>query len=189
MKNETRDERLREILRAADPADGETGLTAEEVRAMRRTVLTAAPEPRWRFLPFPLLAGAALAAALAAIVVLMMWPRTQTTMPPQGMSKVAVAPRPGMNARATESVPSGTTGISETSTSVVPPGTIDASPAASAPGERRPNGKAARRPRQTFAREPDRLAAVEEEPRTRQVQFATPGGTRVIWILTTDKAL
>ncbi len=176
MNDETRDERLQRILREADSAEGETGLTTEEVRDMRRTVLTAMPEPRRRPVLSPVLAGAAI---VAAIVALMMWPRSEsTTSPPPAAPRVAMKPRPemrpDMNARATAGVPSGTSPV------LVPSGTTVGSPAASAPGEE----------------EPDRLAdaggiaqSIEEQPRSRQIQFDTPGGTRVIWILTSGNAL
>jgi hypothetical protein len=185
MNQEMRDERLRRLLREADPGQGETGLTMEEVRAMRRTVLTAAPEPRRTFAFRPVAVGAVMA-ALVAIVTLLMWPSSESTMPVRPVpSKVAEKspvvvkkspiteqpsppPSSGMNSRATEGVPSGTRRIP------VPSGTTKGSPATSAPG--------------------DRIAAAdipenEDDVRTRQIQFSTPGGTRVIWILTSDTAL
>jgi hypothetical protein len=55
------------------------------------------------------------------------------------------------------------------------------------------------RPRRAVANEPDRsaeslpvaeiAAAAPEEIDRRQVQFSTPGGTRVIWILTSQEVL
>jgi hypothetical protein len=177
MNAETRDERLRRLLRDSDPAGGETGLTTEEVQPIRRKVLTAAPETRRHWLQSPALAGAALAALILA-VAWAMWPS-----------------RPDMNVRATAGVPSGTQ-----QALVVPPGTTAGSPAASAPGgegvvaeksaapppgENRP--RRIRKPtRAPTSPEPDQVAAQVEE---RQIQFSTPGGTRVIWILTSEKAL
>ncbi|HEY7216239.1 MAG TPA: hypothetical protein VIC28_16575, partial [Thermoanaerobaculia bacterium] len=79
MNDETRDERLRRMLCEADAADGETGLTLEEIRTMRRTVLTAIPEPRRRFAMSPVPAGAAMA-VLVAILALALW--RQRDQPP-----------------------------------------------------------------------------------------------------------
>ncbi|HEV8583037.1 MAG TPA: hypothetical protein VGX68_28550 [Thermoanaerobaculia bacterium] len=174
MKGEIRDERLRRILRETDSTQADAELTPEEIRAMRRAVLTSTPEPRRRWLWSPALAVVAMA-VLAAIAIL----------------------RPGMDSRATDGVPSGSTqknpvvkapvepspeGVSRQA--AVPEGTTVGSPAASAAGGRQPRGKRILR---------DQIAATgipnDEEPQTRQVQFSTPGGTRVIWILTTDKAL
>jgi hypothetical protein len=180
MKDEMRDERLRRILRETDPARADAELTPEELRAMRRTVLTATPQPHRRWLGSPVLAGVAMA-ILAAIAILVFRP---------GMNS-----SPGMNSRATDGVPSGITqkppvrneilsgphpGLNHRPTirqAVVPDGTTGGSPAASAPGG------GSRRKRIHH----DRIATTE--PQTRQVQFSTPGGTRVIWILTSDKAL
>jgi hypothetical protein len=170
MKNETRDDRLRRILREADPVQGDTELTAEESRAMRRAVLTAAPEPRRRFLSFPVLAGA----AVAVIVILLVWgERVRTPIPPR------------QTTRATRTAPA-----PPQSPAIAPPvDRIAAKDAAPIPEMKQPR---------TVRRHRDRIAAAtlaepapktEDELRTRQVQFATPGGTRVIWILTSDKAL
>ncbi|HEY2293264.1 MAG TPA: hypothetical protein VGM86_21400, partial [Thermoanaerobaculia bacterium] len=64
------DERLRQILRQGDPAGEDAGLTPDEARAMRRTVLTAVPERKRRLLPILALAGAVATAALIAVLLL-----------------------------------------------------------------------------------------------------------------------
>ncbi len=167
MNSDLRNERLRRRLREADPAAGETGLTTEEVREMRRTVLTAVPEPRRRFTLSPALAGAAMA-VLAAIVVLAMWPRPEPSRPqPPAPIRIAVK-KPVTDVKSAD---------------------------VKRPAETVAADLRARRPA-TPAKEPDRLSAVgavaqghQEEPERRQIQFDTPGGTRVIWILTSGNAL
>jgi len=172
MNDETRDERLRRLLREADPAAGEPGLATDEIHAMRRAVLTAIPESKPRFAPA--LVGAA-AAVLVAIAVLSLWPRPESNVAPapsKGISKIAVEkvtppPTPGMNPRTT------------------PVTTVAAGLRA-----RRPVRSTPHRARHGRTEEPQRLAQQNEtEPRTRQIQFSTTGGTRVIWILTSEKAL
>jgi len=179
MNGKTRDERLRRLLRQADPGDGETGLTGEERREMRRTVLTADPEPRRRYFPSPALAGAAVA-ALAAIVVFALWPdREQPAAKPSRQPTRLVSTelkRPPAPSR---------------------PPAIEPSPAISRPAVQRRvsrvagEKRAVRRHRRSAqpAAETTTAMMAEVEPRTRQIQFSTPGGTRVLWILTSDKAL
>jgi len=172
MNEKTRDERLRRVLREADPADSEPGLTTDELHAMRRAVLTAIPEPKRRFVPA--LAGAAVA-VLLAIAVLSLWPRAQSTPPaPKATTKVAVKATPppylALNSGTAEGVPAGTT------------------QSTAGRRARRPAATNLRPARHIHRKEPDRLAQNETEPRTRQIQFSTAGGTRVIWILTSDKA-
>jgi hypothetical protein len=188
MKADTRDETLRRLLREMDGAADDPGLTREESREMRRTVLNAIPEDRRRAFLAPALAGAAVV-ALAVVASLTLWPGSppQTAPPRQQIERVAVSSRPDMNARATDGAPSGT------NLERVPAGTTAGSPAASAPGA----GNAVR-VRHARSTPPDRVASsplaplAEEtsspEVETHQVQFSTPGGTRIIWVLTSDKA-
>ena len=168
MNGKTRDERLRRLLREADPADGETGLTTEEVRAMRRTVLTAIPDRIRRFVPSPVLAGAVVA-ALAAILLLWLG-RDHAPVSPRESARVATTappPRPAPVPKAAAK-PSTDVAVAERTSS----GTA-----------REKRSREKRRPA------PETLANLNERPRARQIQFSTPGGTRVIWILTSDKAL
>ena len=159
------DERLRQILRQGDPAAGE-GLTLEEVRAMRRTVLTAVPDRRWGLLPLLALAGAVATAVLIAIFLLKPEP-VRTPAPPRIAAAPATAARP-------------------------PVQTVPQPPPQEA--ERRPIHKH-RSPhhlRRPVAPAPpevnDTLASLETADVERQVQFSTPGGTRIIWILKSGKA-
>jgi hypothetical protein len=168
MNDETRDERLRRMLREGDPANAEGGLTREESHQMRRTVLTAIPEPRRRFALSPALAGAAMA-ALVAILAILLWPRPEATAPqPPAPPRIAVK-EPVTDVKRTDvkRTDKKSTDVKRR-TRAVAAGLRARRPAASAPGEQ--------------------LAAVEG-PHTRQIQFDTPGGTRVIWVLRSDNAL
>jgi hypothetical protein len=162
------DERLRRRLRAGDPG-GESGLTPDEIHAMRRTVLTAAPEPRRRLLPALALAGAAAATVLIALAVL----KPGSVEPP---------PPPRIAAVPAQSVPS------------LPPPPAHAEPPRMEPAPRAKGTTAHRRHHlRNRPEEAVELASLtplgtSEEPVTRQVQFSAPGGTRIIWILKSGKA-
>lgn len=177
MNGKTRDEQLRRLLRQADPADGETELTTEERREMRRAVLTAAPEPRRRFALSPALAGAAVA-VLAAIVVLVLWPDQEhpASQPSRQPTRLAAAPSHPPAPRALPAT--------------------EPSPSTHQPAVQRKVSGAAHEKRSVRKHraappppETTTTMMAEVEPRTRQIQFSTPGGTRVLWILTSDKAL
>jgi hypothetical protein len=165
------DEQLPEILRQGDPAEGAAGLSPEEVRAMRRTVLTAAPEPRRLLVPGLALAGGMAAAVLIALAVLKPGP-----VEPPSPPRIAAVPAP--------SVPS----LSP------PPAHIEPPRKEPAP---RAKGTAARaiHRRHHLRNRPEEAVALAsltppgppEEPEARQIQFSTPGGTRIIWILKSGK--
>jgi hypothetical protein len=162
------DERLRQILRQGDPAGEDAGLTPDEARAIRRTVLTAVPERKRRLLPVFTLAGAVAMAALLAVLLLKPEPAKAPIPPP----RIAVAPAPP-----------------------APP--IAQAPVQPAPQpaqkeeERRP---VHRHRQQRHLIRPvapeihDILASLETAETERQIQFSTPGGTRIIWILKSGKA-
>ena len=161
------DERLRQRLREGDPATGENGLNPGEIHAMRRAVLTAVPEPRRRLLPALALAGAA-AALLIAFFVLRPGP-VQPPAPP----RIAAGPVPVPQA--------------------LQPSALRAKPPA--PEEKKKKRPIQRRRHLRAApEETPTLAALEpagnppEEPGVQQIQFSTPGGTRIIWTLTPGKA-
>ncbi|HEV2855999.1 MAG TPA: hypothetical protein VHC97_24640 [Thermoanaerobaculia bacterium] len=174
MNNETRDERLRRLLREADPANPavtDPGLTLDEVREMRRTVLTAVPERRRRFLPVFALAGAA-AMALILLAVLLFRPAPEKAPAP----KVAVVPHLPAPPRV----------------SVQPP-----SPKEEEPKPREARKKTAVRRKHRAPKvhpaitEPEPAAVLAEaEPAEgpQQIQFSTPGGTRIIWVFSPGKA-
>jgi hypothetical protein len=163
------DGRLRQILRQGDPAGGNGGLTPDEARAMRRTVLTAVPERKRRLLPVLALTGAVATAVLIAVLVLKPGP-AKAPAPP----RIAAAPAPP-------------------AASIVRPPLPQPEPA---PRERTKTARPAHRRRRSPAAPEvaDVVASLEstgspaEAPGTRQVQFSTPGGTKIIWILKSGPA-
>jgi hypothetical protein len=160
MNADSHPDRLRQALRQGDPAADEPGLTPAEAQAMRRTVLTAAPEPRRLTAWFPLVAaGAAALLALALGVTFGPWHR-----PPVSPAKVQVAAVP-----------------SHAATPFVPPATApppQVPKKRSRPAHRRPVPA----PKVLPDQEPPILTASLP---VREIQFSTPGGTRVIWELAT----
>jgi hypothetical protein len=161
------DERLRQILRQGDPAGGDGGLTPDEARALRRTVLTALPERRRRLLPVLALAGALMTAVLIAVLLLRPEPATVPAPP----SQIATVPPP----RAVQAP-------------------VEPAPPAQKAEARRPIHRHRQHPHRPPATAPatpeahDVLASLEAAEPERQVQFSTPGGTRIIWILKSGKA-
>jgi len=166
------EERIRRRLREGDPFAGETGLTPDEVREMRRTVLTAIPEPRRRLLPALALAGAAAAAVLIALLAL----RPGAGAPPRP-PRVATMTAP-------PSPPSPSPAPAE-------PEPAKPAPVLQAAEKRTVYNRHHRRHRRPINQ--DTLAALEpspsqEETAIREIQFSTPGGTRIVWTLTPGKA-
>lgn len=159
-----RNDRLRDLLREGDPAAGDPGLSPEEVQAMRRTVLSAVPEPRRRGWLVPALATAA---ALILAAVLVLWrtaPEVPDTPKPGPVVAAPVTPAP---------VPEPVLPAPAPQPEPEPPVRI----AAEKP-EERPEPPAA-----TPAL-PEQQAVLPAAPEgQRQIQFSTPGGTRVIWML------
>ncbi|HTG31786.1 MAG TPA: hypothetical protein VLB76_02555 [Thermoanaerobaculia bacterium] len=165
------DERLRQRLREGDPATGENGLNPGEIHAMRRAVLAAAPEPRRRLLPALALAGAA-----AAILIALFALRPGPVQPPAPPRIAAVPAQPQVPA------PPALQQASAPRTEPPAPGEKKKRPI-----QRRRHLRAAREETATLAsREP--AGNPPAEPGARQIQFSTPGGTRIIWTLTSGKA-
>jgi len=176
-RQETRDERLRSLLREADPAASDAGLSLDEVRDMRRAVLTAIPERRRRLFPVLATAGAVLAAVLLLIVVFLPRPDSgkapapprvaalpHRTTPPKA---VQPSPQPREEPRPREEEKQ-----EERKKTIVRP--KRRAPAAPIPSP--------------VSEEPEAVAALAEAG-GQQIQFSTPGGTRIIWVLTSDKTL
>lgn len=160
---------LKDVLRKGDPAAGDPGLSPEEVRAMRRTVLSAVPEPRRRGWLVPVVTAAAL--ILAAVLGLSLWhqPAQPTRLAEERRAEV---PSPAQRGR-----------VGEGSSSPAPKGPLPFPPPRQGAGEGASHPardvKVARvHPRP--APKPEPAVAVVE---TQQIQFSTPGGTRVIWVL------
>jgi hypothetical protein len=139
---------------------------------MRRTVLTALPEPRRRLLPVLALAGAAAAALL--IAVLAFRPGSGPIPRPQPAPRTATVPAPLPPSAAPE---------------VEAQITVAAQPLPAGKRERR------RRPHRPALDAPSThttLASLEPSARQgetaiREIQFSTPGGTRIIWTLAPGK--
>jgi hypothetical protein len=160
---------LRSILRKGDPAAGDPGLTPEEVQAMRRVVLSAVPEPRRRGWPVPAMAAAA-ALILAALIALGLWQ-------PEKPEEVVVVRPPAVRP------PLPLAGEGRGEGSVVQPEKTPPQPSPAAQ-EREPEKKKPLR----RAPEPAPVIIAQAEPpeppqASTQIQFSTPGGTRVIWVL------
>jgi type IV secretory pathway VirB10-like protein len=177
MNRQTRDERLRRMLREGDPAAGEPGLSPEELREMRRNVLNAIPERRSRRLPAFVWAGAALA-ALAVLLGALVLRRNEVAPAP--------APRVAAVVERTErtAATAGTAGTEKAEKTEEP-----VKAAKKKPVRHRRRAPAAPAPSVT-SESPDRLASAApvepEEPQ--QIQFSTPGGTRIIWVIAPGEA-
>lgn len=167
------DEKLREILKRGDPAAGDPGLAPEEIQGMRRAVLAAVPEPRGRGWLVPVLAGAA-ALILAAVIALSLWQPEPPELP-----RVAVRPP----------LPPAGEGRGE-GPAVVERKTPPHRPAAGLPAPQERETPPAPKKKKPVRRapEPEPIVLAQAEPpiasgEQRQIQFSTPGGTRVIWVL------
>jgi hypothetical protein len=169
-----RNARLREVLRRGDPGGNGAGLTSEEAQAMRRTVLSAVPEPKERFRLAPVFFTAA-AMVLSCVVGLSLWRAHDGIDHPVPPVQSAVSePSPAPQAvRPAEPHPETSVAVAVVSPQA-PPRTLRST-----------------RPRDSVKHPsaPDRPVeeVKAEEPRettTRQVQFSAPGGTRIIWLLT-----
>jgi hypothetical protein len=160
---------LRSILRKGDPAAGDPGLTPEEVQAMRRTVLSAVPEPRRRGWLVPAMVTAA-ALVLAAVLALSLWQ--------PGMDVAGPEPSPPWPPSPTSPFPSlGEGGTGEQKIAIQ--GRVEAplSRRGGRGGGRGDGGEGLRKPEPP---EPEPIVVVAHQT---QIQFSTPGGTRIIWVL------
>ncbi|MFY9820008.1 MAG: hypothetical protein WAM82_01415 [Thermoanaerobaculia bacterium] len=167
MNANSNPDRLRQVLRQGDPAAQEPGLTADEVHAMRRAVLAAIPEPRRQVLGLLGFPGVALATAAALVLALAVafgpWHRTPAPSRPAPV-RVAAVPNPAV-------------------TPSVPPATAPVPVKTSRPAHRRP----VRALKSLPVRQDDAPLLRASLP-VREIQFSTPGGTRVIWELNTGVA-
>lgn len=194
----------RAVLREGDPARAEPGFDPREAERMRRAVLAARPEPRRRFVMTPVWASALAAAALVLTVGVV---RTIREAP--STSTVAVhAPRPAPVAPAPPAArpappavqePDPPTAVAEL---VVPVARPAGPPPAPQP---KPEDRMAQAvlepelPEPDLASDPGLLegpaaeeilasADADHGALPRQVQFSTPGGTRIIWMLEPEES-
>ena len=210
-----RDERLRQLLRDADPAREAAELGADEMARLRRTVVGAAEREPQPWLPRPAIA-LAFAAAMAAIVVgLALWrfDLAWKSMPDEDRAATSLrTPKPsshhGARPSTTREVPP-TPGAGSTIAAITTAGS--ASVLTTSATATRAEGASAHRNR---AREPrtsprsspraidsppagtpaagaaaETIAATQpasEPQRPYQLQLTAPGGTRIVWVLTSS---
>jgi hypothetical protein len=162
------DDRLRQILREGDSAVPDAGLSSDEVHAMRRTVLTAIPESRRRLGWLPLLT-AGTAVLILLVLVFGPWHRPRVSPPAAPRMAAVATPAPA------------------------PPEAPEPIPAEKPVKSSRPVHRRAVRPPQpppVRHDDPATLASLPDEPASsvREIRFSTPGGTRIIWELSTGAA-
>ncbi len=168
---------LKDILRKGDPAADDPGLSPEEIREMRRTVLSAVPEPRRRGWLIPVAAGSVL--ILAALIGLTLW--RQPAQPTRLASeRRAVAPSPAQRGGVGEG--SSSSPAPQRPLPVPPPRQGAGEGATSRPSPEVRVARVHRRPRPRSVPQPEPTVALAKLE-SRQIQFSTPGGTRVIWVL------
>jgi hypothetical protein len=160
------DERLRQILRQGDPAGTDGGLTLDEARALRRTVLTAIPERERRLLPVLALAGALATAVLIAVLLLK---PERAPAPPRVVAVSAPSAPP----------------IAQIPVQPTPQPSQERAEPKLVHHRHHPHPRVPAAPASPEAH--DTLASLETAEPERQVQFSTPGGTRIIWILKSEK--
>jgi hypothetical protein len=165
MNDEPIHERLRQILREGDPAAQDAGLIPEEAHAMRRTVLTAIPESRRRLGWLPLGIAGFAGTAVLILLVLGLWHRPAMVPPATPRMAIVATPVPAPSEAREPAVPS------------------ERPVKSPKPAQRR-----AVRPSQPPPAnhdEPMTMASLPETPASpvREIRFSTPGGTRIIWEL------
>jgi hypothetical protein len=167
VKNE-REIRLRTLLREGDPvADGQSP-SPERMREMRRLVLGSLAERRQRRYRLLLVASAA-----TALLTLALGLALHREIPPP-------VPRPAESPVAARALPLQLPAVPAAATPVLP----IAVPAPLAAAERRAPVSGRSHPRTAGAPTVRPEEKEEEPPATPlQIQFNTPGGTRVIWVL------
>lgn len=199
----------RSALREGDPALGAPDLDPQEVARLRRAVLAAAaekletPRPeRPRLLPWlsPAWGGALAAAAAVLLLALALWWSPEPQPEQMAVREPAPAPQappspPLVSVPAAPAAPEPEKEVPGTSVpdrpAVPPPAPVLPPDPVPAPPAPEPEVALAEEVEEVEAFELD-WTAIPEQPATaaedlpRQVQFATPGGTRVIWVLGPD---
>lgn len=187
--DEAREPGWKERLRAGDPAREADPLDSHEVQAMRRAMLGAVPEARrsgaWRM---PLLAAAALAALAGLVVGLRSGWFSPGSGTPQGAPPQVVSVRPAP-------VPP-TPPVAEEAPSPAPQSAREPAPSPRAPRGSRPGRKLRPAPAPDRGTVPQLASnpASDDAPLTapaqarRELQFSTPGGTRIVWVFASGEA-
>lgn len=206
------DARLRRLLREADPAYGAPELDAAEVARLRRTVLGATEREPRSWLPWPA-ASLAFAAALAAVVVgLALWRSDLAWKPAPGENRAATslaAQTPSTLHTEEPSPAREVSPTSETRSTMAATGTTGRPPAPTAAARvdvetihRSRTNEAMRSSRRSPPRAIDSTTATptdpapaetvaaaqpaSEPPQPYQLQLTAPGGTRIVWLLTSS---
>jgi hypothetical protein len=164
------DEELQRWLRRNDPAGDGASLSREEVRAIRRSVLAAHATPARRFGVLQV----ALATAVLAVAAVALWLALRgiggevgpVAAPQPPVVIVERAPAPPSPERAIDAVHAP---APAPQVAVTRPRNADLSPRAPAPVS------------PVVARVAQ--AAPAQGAERRQIQFTTPGGTKIVWIL------
>lgn len=184
-KNADRDRALRQLLQDTDPA-ANAELPPADVERLRRQVLAAAEErQRQRFFAWMGSWQPALAAAgLAALVVLALL-----------LARQAPSPNPTLNPEPRLAEHEPTTSAPSPGADPTPP-TTTLQEAASQEATTTKRQRRAHRPQAQLASmaEPGSVMAVtaSAQPaahRQQQIQFQSPGGTRIIWLLNSELVL
>ena len=159
---------LRSILRKGDPAAGDPGLTPEEVREMRRVVLATLPEPRRRGWLVPAMVGAA---ALILAIALILWrPESEVVEVRPPLPLAGEGRGEGSVVQAEKTPPH------RPSAGLPAPQEREPPPA--------PRKKIVRpEPAPVIVAQAESPVVPEVPQGPTQIQFSTPGGTRIIWVL------
>ena len=177
--NRETDDPLTLLLRQGDPATDGEGLSAGEVARMRSALVTALeargrpPRLRWR----PVLATAAAAAFL--LVLLLGRPTAEPPATDDSQEQpalVATAEKPAAILEAA----AGPSAAPEAAASARPATHQPAVRRAASSGPTRRSQPRLSRVAMTPAAESEDVAAART---ARQIEFETPGGTRVVWVL------
>ena len=194
-----RDERLRELLRDADPARQAPEVGAAEVARMRRTVLSAVHREERPWSARPSFALACAAAMAAVVLGLALW-RFGLTWKPTADEHRAARPSTTPGASPTTSARSATVSAAKPRSPSVAATSAAAAHAelasagrstatAAARARRRSSGRAidsapARPSIDTAPAETMAAAQPASEPQPPyQLQLTAPGGTRIVWLL------
>ncbi|HEV8631515.1 MAG TPA: hypothetical protein VGV61_14455 [Thermoanaerobaculia bacterium] len=177
MTQSSRDDRLRALLRDADPAAGAPPLPPADLARIRRAAHAALVAPLRSFGWRPLAWAAVAALVLLAVGLAALGRRERATLAPQTTVAAAAA-------RPSAPVASDAAAAPTVAAAPVAAPAAGATPRAdrqtSHPTAPFPRTRPIRHPRPAAASAA--VAAVAAAP-PRQIQLTTPGGTRIVWVL------